>query len=333
MRLLAIDLGYSAVKVAYYNESGALQLEKYTSAVAKIEDPMDIDNDVMFRVKADTYVLGDYALKLSRSLLMPLETFEDMKAVYPVWIAYLLKKFGGMDKFDHVIIGLSLAFSDRADELLSSLYEALLIEKPNYFICLPQGLSCKLAYSEHGLNISSTSKNTMKLKNYIVMDGGFLSIDICAVINQSSSAGAAIGVPNTGVICIAYDVADYLFREHQIKVSIKEAAHIVDSGGIVQRRGRKLDISQQLKQFIKKYLGNVLTLLEDKYSEYLDACDGLIVLGGLAYFFQKYWEDPEVISEIEKHFDRDFIHISTDGLSEFYNAFSYLRFTEDRLGK
>lgn len=333
MRLLAIDLGYSAVKVAYYNEGGALQLEKYTSAVAKIDDPMDIDNDVMFRVKADTYVLGDYALKLSRSLLMPLETFEDMKAVYPVWIAYLLKKFGGMEKFDHVIIGLSLAFSDRADELLSSLYEALLIEKPNYFICLPQGLSCKLAYSEHGLNINSTSKNTMKLKNYIVMDGGFLSIDICAVINQSSSAGAAIGVPNTGVICIAYDVADYLFREHQIKVSIKEAAHIVDSGGIVQRRGRKLDISQQLKLFIKKYLGNVLTLLEDKYSEYLDACDGLIILGGLAYFFQRYWDEPEVIAEIEKHFDRDFIHISTDGLSEFYNAFSYLRFAEERLGK
>ena len=331
MRLLAIDLGYSAVKVAYYNESGALQLEKYTSAVAKIEDPMDIDGDVMFRVKADTYVLGDYALKLSRSLLMPLETFEDMKAVYPVWIAYLLKRYGGMDKFDHVIIGLSLAFSDRTDELLSSLYEALLIEKPNFFICLPQGLSCKLAYSEHGLDISSTSMNSMKLKNYIVMDGGFLSIDICAVINQNSSAGAAIGVPNTGVICVAYDVVDYLFKEYQMKVSVKEAAHIVDSGGVVQRRGRKLDISQQLKQFIKKYLGNVLTLLEDKYAEYLDAVDGLIVLRGLAYFFQKYWEDPEVIAEIEKHFDRDFIHFSTDGLSEFYNAFSYLRFAENRL--
>lgn len=333
MRLLAIDLGYSAVKVAYYNEAGALQLEKYTSAVAKIEDPMEMDNDVMFKVKADTYVLGDHALKLSRSLLMPLETFEDMKAVYPVWIAYLLKKFGGMDKFDHVIIGLSLAFSNRADELLTSLYDALLIEKGDYFICLPQGLSCKLAYSEHGLNISSTSKNTMKLKNYIVMDGGFLSIDICAVINQSSSAGAAIGVPNTGVICVAYDVVDYLFKEYQMKVSVREAAHIVDSGGIVQRRGRKLDISQQLKQFTKRYLGNVLSLLEEKYSEYLDACDGLIILGGLAYFFQRYWDDPEIVSEIEKHFDRDFIHTSTDGLSEFYNAFSYLRFAEDRLSK
>jgi hypothetical protein len=56
------------------------------------------------------------------------------------------------------------------------------------------------------------------------------------------------------------------------------------------------------------------------------------VLGGLAYFFQKYWDDPEIIAEIEKHFDRDFIHTSNDGLSEFYNAFSYLRFAESKLG-
>lgn len=329
MRLLAIDLGYSSVKVAYYNEAGAIQFDKYISAIAKIDDPLEIDDDVMFKLGIDTYVLGDSALKASRSLLLPLETFEDMKAVYPVWISYLLKRYGGMGNFDRVVIGLSLAFSDRTDELLESLYNTLMIdeEKRDYFMCLPQGLSCKLAYSNYGLNIRSASHSSTKLQNYIVLDGGFETIDFCAVIASKSSAGSAIGVANSGVINIAYDIIDYLFREYQIKISIKEAQNIIDSNGIFTRRARKFDISEQLKQFVKKYLGNVLGLLEEKYSEYLDVVDGVVVLGGLAYFFQKYLDDPDIVKEIEKHFDISFLSFPPD-LSEYYNSYSYLKAAE-----
>ena len=47
MRYLAIDLGYSNVKVAYYNESGALQFDKYISAVARVDKPMEAADDVI----------------------------------------------------------------------------------------------------------------------------------------------------------------------------------------------------------------------------------------------------------------------------------------------
>lgn len=333
MKLLAIDLGYSSVKVAYYNDAGALQLEKFISAVAKIDDPMEMDDDIMFKLGVDTYVLGESALKVSRSSLLPLESFDDMKAAYPVWISYLLKRYGGSDSFDKVVIGLSLAFSERTDELLEHLYQTLMIPiESDYFMCLPQGLSCKLAYSNYGLNIRSESHSSTKLMNYIVVDGGFLTVDMCAVVASGSSSGSAIGIPNTGVINIAYDVVDYLFREYQFKVSVKEAQQIIDSNGIFTRRARKYDISGPLKDFTKKYLSNVLGLLEEKYSEFLDVIDGVVILGGLAYIFQRYLDDPDIIAEIEKHFDVSFLSFPPD-LSEYYNSYSYLKAAEKLLNK
>lgn len=337
MRFLAIDLGYSNVKVAYYNESGALQFDKYISAVAKIDQPMEADDDVMFQLGLNYYIIGPSALKTSRSNLMKLENFEDLKAVYPIWISYLLKKYGGADKFDKVVIGLSMAFSDKADELLAHLRNELMIRDENYFMCLPQGLSCKLAYYEKGLDIKDP-KNEPKLKNFIILDGGFLTVDCCAVINSKSSSGSAIGIANTGVIRIAYNIVDYLFKEYQFQISVKEAQNILDNGGIFLRRGTRFDISSKVEEFTKDYLDSVLGILEEKYSEQLDVVDGVLVLGGLAYFFQKYIEagDEEIIKKISKHFPVDFIHFPLYD-SEFFNAYSYLmaaeKITSDELKK
>ena len=87
MRILAIDLGYSNVKIAYYDENGILQLDKYISALAKVDNPMEIDDDVMFRFGINYYILGTPALKVPRSSLLNLETFDDLKTAYPIWIS------------------------------------------------------------------------------------------------------------------------------------------------------------------------------------------------------------------------------------------------------
>jgi hypothetical protein len=328
MRLLSIDLGYSSTKVVYYNENGILQFDKFISAVAKIDNPMEADDDVMFRLGVNYYILGTAALKVPRSLLLNLENFDDLKTAYPVWISYLLKKYGGANSFDKVVLGLSMAYSNRADELLQYLYETLMIEKEDYFMCLPQGLSCKLAYSECGLDIRETSKhNDFRMRNYIILDGGFLTCDMCNVANGTASAGAAIGVPNTGIICIAYDVIDYLFKEFNMKASVKEAQTIIDNNGKFSRRGKEYNISTKIDEFTKKYLSNVLKLLEEKFGEAVDAVEGILVCGGLSYFFKKYIDDPQMIKEIEKHFPVSFLHFPVVD-SEFFNSYSYLRAAE-----
>lgn len=332
-KLLSIDLGYSNVKIAYWDENGVLQFEKFISAIAKIDDPMEADNDILFRLGVDYYILGTPALKVPRSLLLSLENFEDLKIAYPVWISYLLKKYGGKESFDKVIIGLSMAFSDKAEELLNSLYETLMITDENYFICLPQGLSCKLAYSECGLDIRETTKhNDFRMRNYLILDGGFLTCDICNVANGTASAGAAVGIPNTGVICISYDVMDYLFKTYEMKVSVKEAQTIVDNQGRFVRRGKEYNIKNKIDEFTKAYLGNVLKLLEDRFGEAIDAVEGVLVCGGLAYFFKKYMDDPEMIKKIEEHFPVSFLHFPIVD-SEYFNAYSYLRFVQKMINE
>jgi len=330
-RLLAIDLGYSNVKVAYYNSNGILQFDKYISATAKLDNPMDPDDDVMFKMGVDYFVLGTPALKVSREYLLKLEDFDDLKIAYPVWISYLLKKYG-RDNFDHVVIGLSMAFSDRADELLAYLYESLNLESSSdMFMCLPQGLSCKLTYSECGLDIKEVSRhNDARMRNYLILDGGFLTCDICSVVNGTAAAGNAIGVPNTGVICIAHQVVEYLFKNFAMTVSVKEAQVIVDNDGIFTKRGREYNIQDVVAKFVKEYLNQVLLLLDNKFNSDLDSCEGVIVLGGLAYFFKKYIEDTEVKKMIENFFPVDFLHFpATD--SEFFNAYSYLKIGEKKL--
>jgi hypothetical protein len=226
---------------------------------------------------------------------------------------------------------LSMAFKDKTNDLLQALYEQLMIETPEYFVCLPQGLSCKLAYDECGLDIrETTTHNDFRMRNYIILDGGQLTCDIAPTISGSASAGAAVGIPNTGTICISYDVKDYLFKNFEIGVSIKEAQAIVDNNGVFTKRGREYNIKPEIDRFIKKYLCNILGMLETKYNEYLDSAEGLLICGGLAYFFKKYMDDPDVIKEIEKHFPISFLHFPVVD-AEYFNAYSYLRFVQRKI--
>lgn len=332
-RVLAIDLGYSAVKCCFYNLDGVLTFEKFISATAKIPEPLEMDNDNLFRLGVDYYVLGTPALKIDKNYLMPLVTFEDMKAVYPVWISYLInhyKKDYGI-VFDKVSIGLSMVWSSRADELLEYLYDTLLIEDRNFFLCYPQGLCCRKLYSTDGLDIRETSKhNDIKMRNFILVDGGFNTLDI-ASCNSGTAASSVLGTPNTGVINVVYDIIDYLFKTYEMKISVQEGQTILDSGGIFTKRGRSYDISAKVDEFVKAYLTKVIDFIEDKMAGFIDSgAEGILILGGLSYFFNKYISDPDVVKMIEKHYPVSFLKFPTVDF-EYYNCISYLRLTEKML--
>ncbi len=322
INILAVDLGYSSVKCAYYDENDILKLDKYISCTAKVDSPLESDDDSLFQLGENFYVLGTSALKVPRSQQIQLNTWEGLLEIYPVWISFLMKKYGGKENFSKIAIGLSLAFKEHADELLETLEKTLMIPK-EFFIILPQGLIAKKIYYEYGLNINEQSKkNDTKIQNVLILDGGFLTLDICNVINGTASSSATIGLKDTGVINISYDIIDYIFKEYGIRISIKEAQVIVDNDGAWKRRGKIYDLSEQVKKYSIKYLVNVLNLLEDKFGEAIDGLDAVLIVGGIAYFFKKYLDD--ITPEIEKHFPVTFLQIP-EIESEFYNAFGFLK--------
>jgi hypothetical protein len=67
-----------------------------------------------------------------------------------------------------------------------------------------------------------------------------------------------------------YNIIDFLFKTYQIRAALKEGQNILDNGGVFVRRGRRYDISEQVKEFTKKYIGDVFDLLENQAADSLN---------------------------------------------------------------
>lgn len=330
VKLLSLDLGFSSIKLAYINNDGDLRYEKFVSGIAKLpEPPLDMgDETACFQFNGNYFIIGNESLNVPKSYLLNLEDYNQLKESYPPILSFLLNRFQNSGLvFDKIIIGLSLAFKDKADELLSYIYSEMMWNpEDNKVICLPQGLSGKVSYNEYGLSLRERSTEA-KLLSYLLVDIGSLTIDIANVNAGGKTTGGAMGYPNTGVIVIARNIQEYLFKTFEIKVSIKEALSILDNEGDFTKRGKRYDISDKIDDFCIKYLSDVLRLIEDRYGEDLDVVSGIVVIGGGAYILQKYKNTDAMRKEIEKHFSPSFLHVpENDG--EYYNCNSYLRIVQ-----
>ena len=332
-KILAVDLGYSSVKCNVKNSYGGVDFERILNVVAKLPEAPDTkDDDSIFQHLDNYYCLGQNGLKIGRENQIEVNDWESLKLVYPIWLSYLAKRYGGeegFNAFDKIIIGLSLAFGEeKATELLEYLYDELLFppDKRDLFIVLPQGVAAKAAYQEFGMNLRDTdsaARNETKLKNYIILDIGQYSIDCASVISSNSSSMMKIGVENTGTIQISYKIIDYIFQNFNgLRISLKEAMGVAETGTFIRRRVN-YDLSKQVTQYQKEYIRDVLNLLEDKMSSVLDVTEGILVIGGGSAIFEKLKNDPEVIKEIEKHFPMEFLKWPLMDADQF-NSRSYL---------
>ena len=328
-------MGFSSCKALIRDTTGELRFEKLYSSIARLpEKPIEMDDDQVFCFNGDYYIVGEAALKVQRSLLLKMETYEDLCLAESIWISYFLKKYGGqdgsdgIDYFDHVCIGLSMVWRDKGDDFISYLNKALNINKENYFALYVQALSCKISYTEFGINLRErASRNKRKLRNALIIDGGMETLDFCTIINGTSSASATVGVDNSGVCSIVYKILDYCYKKYGITLSMREGQLALDTG-FLKRRGKILDLQDKIDEFSKEYVINVFRYLDKNYSELLDSLDdGIIILGGFSYFYKKYIKDPEVAKEVNNIFNiDDIVYPEEDG--EYYNCLSYLRLTE-----
>lgn len=326
MNILAIDLGFGSVKVAFISpDSGELILDKYISATAKLDErPDDFDQDNTFQLQESYYVLGPQALKLPRNYLLPLSDFETLKAVTPVWISFLVNKYQrnlGI-KFEKICIGLSLVYKDRAQEMLDYLSEVLMVS-PDMFICLPQGTAAKVALQEYGLSLDPAKRTQFKFDSFVLEDLGSNTIDVALITGSMSSTASSLGLENQGVCKILFDIIDFVYKSTGVQIQPDEAKVILDSG-IFRRRGRNYDLSEQVKQFTIKYLIGILDLADSnpKLSSLIDNVQRIILIGGGAELWRKYL--PEIQKEIEKRGYPSNFWVIPEKNSEYFNAISYL---------
>jgi hypothetical protein len=332
--ILAIDLGFGSVKVAFISpESGELILDKYISATAKLtEKPEDLDQENAFQLVENYYVLGAQALKLPREYLMPLNDYETLKAVTPIWISFLLSKYTkslGV-KFDRVCIGLSLAYKDKADDLLQNLEDVLMLPKETFF-CLPQGTAAKVALEEYGLSLDPAKRTGFKFDSFVLTDIGSNTIDVALITGSMASTSSSVGLENQGVCKILFDIIDYIYKSAGVQITTDEAKVVLDTG-IFRRRGRNYDLSEQVKTFTLKYLTGILDLPDGnpKISSLVDNVQRIILIGGGAQLWKKY--QTELIPEIEKRGYPSNFWVTPEKDAEYFNAISYLLIGRKLLG-
>lgn len=334
-KLLSVDVGVSSVKCVTRDRNGLLKFEKFYSSIAKLpEKPLEYDDDQVFQFNGEYYIVGESSLKVQRSYLLGMETYEDIRLAESIWVSYLLKKYGGYDgsnginNFDYVLLGLSLVWRDKGSDLIEFLKESLNIDKDDYFVVYSQGQISKEAYFEYGINLRErATRNNRKLRNALLIDGGQLTIDICSIINGTSSANTTIGINNSGLISVVYKLIDYIYKTYNISISTREGQLALDTG-VLKRRGKTIDLRDKVDEYCKQYVVDVFTYLDSNFSEILDAIDdGIIIIGGFSYIYGKYIKDPEVAKKVDNIFSiSDIVYPEQDG--EYYNCLSYLRVTE-----
>lgn len=340
-KILAIDCGFSSLKISEKDSYGAIRMERIINAVAQLpEAPLETDDKDVFSFLGEYYCLGPTALKVPREYIIEVNDWDSLKKVYPVWISYLVKKYGGdqgFEAFDKIVIGLSLAFMNKGDEILEHLYDTLLFnsERRDLFVVLPQATAARVVYEKYGTALRDTdqaNRNATKLKNYIIDDIGFYSQDIVSVLNSRSSAGGNVGVENSGVIVICYKLVDYIYKNFNgLKISLKEAMSILENKNFIRRRVT-YDMKDVVDQFSKEFIRDTLNLLEEKMASTLDNAEAVLIIGGGAHIFSNFKDDPDVIAEIEKHFPKEFLTYP-EADSEHYNARSYLMIVDDLLNQ
>lgn len=326
MKILAIDLGFGSTKVAYTDPvTKELVLEKFISSVAKLEEaPDDCDNENVFQLQESYYALAADALKLPKRYLLPLNDYESLKTVTPIWTDYLLHRYAKRGiTFDKVAIGLSLAYKDKADDLLDYLKDVLMLEK-DFFICLPQGVAAKVALQEYGLSLDPANRTAFKYDNYLLLDIGNNTLDSCLIISSMSTSSASIGLAGMGICRINYSIIDYIYKTTGISIDLQQAKVILENGGQWRYKGRITDLSQQVHEFIINYFNEVVDLFDinPTLSELIENVQKIIVIGGGAELFRTYRSEVDQILGSKGYPTNFWVLPEKNG--EYFNAIAYL---------
>lgn len=316
MKVLAIDVGYGSVKCCYTNSQGIRRYEKYISAVGKVGASSVVNDTNAFSFNGQMYYLFDTALKLPNDQLLDLQTYDDLKEASPIIISYLLKKY--KVDYDKIVLGLSMAMVENSKDYLNYLTTHLALPEEK-FLLIPQGIGSKIAYDKYNRNPEDpTQFNDVRIKNFLGVDIGFNTVDVYQTIGGVTSGQTCKGMKGEGVCVVAFGLIDRIRMDTGIEISLQHAKEILESGVLVHR-GSTYDYSSVILDLIKKYLVNLVQLLEDNFSKVIDNMDSILFVGGGAALLKKY--KSSIDSEIEKYYKGDFIVIPE--IPEYFNVLGY----------
>jgi hypothetical protein len=325
MNILSIDVGFSSIKFAYSNAEGVTRVGKIVSAIAKFDNNA-YGNPDCIEYGGSYYYVGELAVKSPTESLVQLNTYEDLRDVYPVIIKYIVQSLKSIGiEPDRLVIGLSIAHLEKSSELIDWVSRECNISA-DLISVYPQGISSKYTIYKHGLDPDSNA-DTGKYTNYIGVDIGFNTVDVYNVINNQCNISSTYGFKDSGIVYICSQVSQKL-KEGGVNMSIQDLKEYIEVGQF-QYRGKIIQISNLVNELIAPYTINLIHAIENQSKSAIDKTERIILTGGGANLVNRVMLQDDFRSEISKLYGSDFIVIPKR--PELYNVLGYKIAQEYRL--
>lgn len=300
--ILGIDIGYGDTKVIFGTDDGKIEKQfKFPSTIGITKKSTFVQDNRIFNFKEHSYYIGNDALNLPSANMIDICEYKNLEFYAPLFLYYVIKKIGVVP--DIIVCGLSKSqiqnsgyFKDNLSQF-SVNGEDFKFEK---IFILPQGAGSKLAIDKYGDNFPYPQTDFNGQNTFVGVDIGFNTLDMFLVTDGKTSPSVFEGIEHEGVMKIATEVAKNVKTIHNRDITLHEAKEILDTG-VYKLRGQKYDFSEVNKEIKKKYLKDLLNLIESKYGNMLDKCNFIYLSGGGSSFFNtsedKFYRVPKTNHE------------------------------------
>lgn len=325
--ILSIDLGYGSIKYCIMdpNSGKIIKIDKEVSGVLEVpegDSSMISSVDTYHEFKGKRYLIGELSTKLD---LEPIDImdYEGFKKVGPILMSYLLNKFS-TSNIHKISIGITPVIWDKRDDYLEYVTTELDLTEGKLELHT-QGVSGHYTYLRYGLDINpdDTKINIdSKSLNYIGADLGFNTMDIYLCVNGSILDYGIRGYAKKGITIVAEKVKEYVFTHLGLKLNDVESKEVIELGG-VKKRGKLMDMSEKIAEFIVEYLLDTMKLIESEYGNQLNKMDNILISGGGAEVIKIYMErSPIINNKIEELYGDEFLMLPKS-YGEYYNCIGY----------
>jgi len=301
---LGVDGGFGYFKVAFYDDDGELRFIKFLSVLAYANNDHKFDQLVEYKGKR--YWVGESALLQPTEQIQDIKDYTSLKKHHPILLHHAIKMAGkeqaARDGKLNIVVGLSPAHSDDRESFLE--------ENISYTIDGETFHHNSIFFKEQGGGAISALNHKVTYKSFIVVDGGFNTIDVAQAFKtpQGISVASLGAHEGRGFIMVAEKVRSLIASEYKYNVSIKEVTEIIENG-YFDVRGKRYNIKEIIRKAKAAYTKGLTTFLENKYGEYFNKSEKVFFVGGVAYFISPSKENA---------------NFKVVGKAEFYNAIGYL---------
>lgn len=281
-KVLAADIGYGDVKVVYAENNNIQKMFKFPSVIAEVKLNANVTDKRVVSYRDRSFYVGKDALNVESSAIIDIKDYALLEYFSPLFLYHALESIQVIP--DVIVLGLSIAQINNSGHYKANIEDFL--RKAGLSIAqviiVPQGAIAKLAVDKYGVEFPQNTKDFSPESSYILADIGFNTLDVCHVINGSTSSNLIRGIEGRGATLIVQDVIVDIQKQHNIILNMSEGKSVLDTG-VLKRRGVTFQVLDIIKVARETYINNLKTIIENEFGKILDKVDNLVVLGGGAY--------------------------------------------------